>query len=290
MRKYDKANGNASGGTTVAPPPLQAGDKLTRDEFLRRWEQHPEIKFAELIGGVVYLPSPPKFRHSDSGAVTAPPPLHAGDNLTRAEFLRRWDQHPEIKYAELIGGIVYMPSPLSLEHGIADTDTGGWLWFYRTHTPGTQSGSNVTTMMREDETPQPDDFLRILPEYGGRSRNEGKYIGGSPELIAEVCVSSASYDLNQKLDLYEREGVLEYVAVLLREQEIRWHRRTSKGYKLLEPTRTGIWKSKVFPGLWLDGKAMLAGDAAQVLAVLQKGLQSPEHAAFVKKLAKRKKK
>ena len=35
-------------------PPLVAGDRLTRDEFLRRWAAHPEIKIAELLGGLVY--------------------------------------------------------------------------------------------------------------------------------------------------------------------------------------------------------------------------------------------
>lgn len=223
-------------------------------------------------------------------ALADPPTLQPGDHLTRAEFLRIWEQHPEIKFAELIGGIVYMPSPLTRQHGMADRHTSGWLWVYQAQTPGTEGGNNATTMMEGEQTPQPDDYLRILPEYGGRSRNQGKYVSGGPELLAEICASSASYDLHEKLDLYEREGVLEYVAILMREQEIRWHRLTAKGYKLLAPTKAGIWKSRVFPGLWLDGKAMLAGDAAQVLAVLQKGLQSPEHAAFVKKLAKKKKK
>ncbi|HEX7377041.1 MAG TPA: hypothetical protein VF278_08010 [Pirellulales bacterium] len=31
--------------------PLRAGDNLTRDEFLRRWQAAPSIKSAELIGG-----------------------------------------------------------------------------------------------------------------------------------------------------------------------------------------------------------------------------------------------
>lgn len=218
-----------------------------------------------------------------------PPPLQPGDNLTRAEFLRIWEQHPEIKFAELLGGVVYMPSPLTRQHGTTDNRAAGWLWVYHAHTPGTESGCNATTLMADDETPQPDDYLRILPEHGGQSGNEGKYVSGSPELIAEICVSSATYDLNQKLGLYERANVQEYLAILIQEQEIRWHRLTSKGYKLLAPAEKMIWKSKIFPGLWLDGKAMLDGDAAKVLAVLQKGLKSPEHAAFVRKLAKKKK-
>jgi Uma2 family endonuclease len=228
--------------------------------------------------------------NSYAGTAAEPPPLEPGDRLTRAEFLRRWEQHPEIKYAELIGGVVYMPSPLSRLHGATDYFAGGWLWVYQAHTPGTDGGSNVTTMMEGDETPQPDEFLRILPEYGGRSGNDGLYVCGGPELLTEISVSSASIDLNQKYDLYERMGVLEYVAILMYEREIRWHRLTAKGYTRVASTTDGIWKSKVFPGLWLDGNAMLAGDAAKVLAVLQKGLRSAEHTAFVKKLAKRKKK
>jgi hypothetical protein len=44
-------------------------------------------------------------------------PLVAGDKLTCAEFLKRWEASPAIKRTELIGGIVYMPSPLSIDHG-----------------------------------------------------------------------------------------------------------------------------------------------------------------------------
>jgi len=224
-----------------------------------------------------------------TATIDAAPPLQAGDKLTSDEFLRRWELHPEIKFAELIGGIVYMPSPLTRLHGVSDHLVSTWLCTYQAYTPGTESGGNVTTILGSDDTPQPDDYLRVLPEFGGQSRNEGKYVGGASELLVEVCVSSASYDLNQKLELYERAGVPEYLAVLIREQEIRWHRLNSKGYHLLRPIGS-IWKSKVFPGLWLDGHALLTRDSAKVLATLQQGLQSSEHAAFVKKLAKRKKK
>jgi hypothetical protein len=179
-----------------------------------------------------------------------------------------------------------MPSPLTRKHGIADNDVSGWLWLYHASTPGTEAGNNATTLLHDD-SPQPDDYLRVLPDHGGQSHNEGKYVGGAAELLVEVCVSSASYDLHQKLDLYEKAGVPEYLAILMEEQEIRWHRLGKKGYQLLRPS-DGIWKSRIFPGLWLDGKALLANDSAKVLATLQKGLQSPEHGAFVKKLAKRK--
>jgi Uma2 family endonuclease len=228
-------------------------------------------------------------RHFMEMALAIAPPLRAGDNLTRAEFLRRWQDSPEIKFAELLGGIVYMPSPLSRRHGVTDNLVSTWLGIYQINTPGTEAGSNVTNLMGEDDAPQPDDYLRILPKYGGQSRNQGKYVGGSPELIAEICASSASYDLHQKLEVYERSGVLEYVAILLHEKQIRWHRLTVEGYTVVPPIKQSLWKSAVFPGLWLDGKAMLAHNGAKVFTTLQRGLRSPEHAAFVKKLARKKK-
>lgn len=230
-----------------------------------------------------------RFNGSFGGSSTVAPPLRAGDMLTRAEFLRRWKQHPEIKYAELIGGIVYMPSPLTRKHGVTDNSAALWLATYRSYTPGTESGTNATTLMEGDAAPQPDEYLRILPECGGQSTNEGEYVGGSPELVSETCVSSASYDLNQKLDLFEEMGVLEVVAFLMHEQEVRWHCLGANGYERMTPIK-GTWKSKVFPGLWLDGNAMLANDGAKILATLNKGLRSAEHAAFVKKLARQAKK
>ncbi|HYV35438.1 MAG TPA: Uma2 family endonuclease [Gemmataceae bacterium] len=212
------------------------------------------------------------------------PPLTAGDRLTREDFLRTWEMHPEIKLAELIGGIVYMPSPLYADHGETDGDLGFWLGYYKTHTRGTIFGHNTTSFILED-APQPDDNLRILPEYGGGSWIEDRCLAGIPELFAEICRSAASYDLHQKMDLYEAAKIPEYLAVLLFEKEIRWHRLVDGVYQLMPPDADGIWRSQVFPGLWLDGAALLAGDTVRVLAKLQEGLASPEHQAFVEKLA-----
>jgi hypothetical protein len=52
----------------------------------------------------------------------------------------------------------------------------------------------------------------------------------------------------------------------------------------LKPNRNGVWKSRVFPGLWIDGPALLAHDAARLLATAQQGLATPEHAAFARRL------
>jgi Uma2 family endonuclease len=149
-------------------------------------------------------------------------------------------------------------------------------------------GLNTTCFILED-VPQPDVNLRILPEFGGSSRIEKGYLAGRPELLAEVCGSSAAYDLHQKFDLYEAAKIPEYVAILLHEREIRWHILVDNVYQRMPPDADKIWRSCVFPGLWLDGAALLAGDMARVLAKLDEGLRSPEHQAFVEKLAKARK-
>ncbi len=215
------------------------------------------------------------------------PPLVAGDKLTREEFLHRWEAHPEIKLAELIGGLVFMPSPVSVEHGETDSDVGAWLAVYKAGTPGTASGHNTTSFILDD-VPQPDVYLRILPECGGTSWVEDKYLHGIPELLTEVSSSSASYDLHLKLDLYESARIPEYLVVLLYEQEIRWHILVGDRYEQMPPDADGLWRSRVFPGLWLDGRSLLSGDLGQVLAQLQQGLQSPEHQRFVVELEDRK--
>jgi Uma2 family endonuclease len=192
------------------------------------------------------------------------PPLTAGDKLTREEFLRRWEAQPRIKLAELIGGIVYMPSPVSIEHGDMDRRIGTWLGVYQAATPGTESGHNATAFVLDDAL-QPDVNLRLLPEYGGGSWAENHYLHGVPELVAEVSVTSASYDLHAKYTLYESAGVPEYLIVLLFEREIRWHALTEGCYQPVSRDVDGLWRSRIFPGLWLDGQAMLAGDMQQVL-------------------------
>lgn len=214
------------------------------------------------------------------------PPLIAGDHLTRDEFERRYHAMPHVKKAELVEGKVYMPSPVSLEgHAVPHADFIGWLIHYRAYTPGVQAGDNGTLRLDLDNEPQPDAFLRIVPEFGGQSKTVGDYVEGAPELVAEIAASSASYDLHEKLNAYRRNGVREYVVWRVWDREIDWFTLRGGRYELAPSTGEGLFQSEVFPGLWLDAAAMLRGDMATVLAVLQQGLGSAEHAAFVQKMA-----
>lgn len=193
---------------------------------------------------------------------------------------------PELKRAELIGGVVYIPSPLSLDHGDMDISVCSWVNHYAAFTPGCRSSSNATCLMLED-SPQPDVHLRILPEFGGRTEVEENLASGAPEFVAEVCFSSAAYDLHQKLALYQEAGVDEYLAVVLHEGELRWHRLQGGEYQIMSPSEDGVYRSVVFPGLWLNGIALLANNMQQVLATLQQGLETEEHTAFCTELEQR---
>lgn len=214
------------------------------------------------------------------------PPLQMGDRLTRAEFERRYSAHPEIKKAELIEGIVYVPSPARhKQHGLPHFDAIGWLWFYRSATPGVEGSDNATLRLDFENEPQPDALLRLPPELGGRSTlSADDYLEGVPELIVEIAASSASYDMNQKKQVYARNGVPEYLVFLAYERRVVWYALREGVYVELEPDENGVLRSEIFPGLWLQPDALIEGDMAKVLAVLQQGLASPEHAAFVEQL------
>ncbi|MBM4070133.1 MAG: Uma2 family endonuclease [Planctomycetes bacterium] len=215
------------------------------------------------------------------------PPLAAGDNLTRDEFMRRWEAHPEIKRSELIGGVVYTSFPVSVEHADREGDVGGWLFVYKTATPGCATGHGSTTFFGDDVV-QADVNLRILREYGGKSWVEGSYLHGAPELFTEISRSSSAYDLHQKLEVYREAGVQEYVAFLLYERQVRWHILVNGEYELLQPDVAGVYRSRVFPGVWLDGPAFWAGDTQAVITRLHEGIATPEHQEFVARLASQK--
>ena len=139
------------------------------------------------------------------------PPLRAGDRLTRDDFLRRYEALPAVRHAELIEGVVYVSPPVSGDHAVPQFTFNGILFVYQWQTPGVEGGDNATVKLGGDNVPQPDAYLRLLPEYGGQSKPVDRFVEGAPELVAEVAASSASYDLHDKLNAYRRNGVQEYV-------------------------------------------------------------------------------
>ncbi len=213
------------------------------------------------------------------------PPLENGDHLDQKTFHERYEAMPETVRAELIGGIVFMASPLKRPHGRSHPRVLQWLLDYEDATPGTEAYDNATNILGPQSEPQPDACLLIATPSIGQTRDEDEYIVGAPELIVEIATSPHAIDLHRKRDDYQRAGVREYVVVVLRRPRVIWWALRNGTFAELPLGADGIFRSEVFPGLWLDPAALLRLDRAGVRAVLQQGLATPEHAAFVARLA-----
>jgi Uma2 family endonuclease len=109
------------------------------------------------------------------------PQLHSGDRLSRDEFHRAYSQAPKSFHAELIGGVVYVASPVGEDHAFYQSLLVMILASYATKTPGVRSGDNATLILGDDTEPQPDVLLRIEENYGGSARkNADGYVEGPP--------------------------------------------------------------------------------------------------------------
>jgi hypothetical protein len=106
-------------------------------------------------------------------------------------------------------------------------------------------------------------------------------------LIAEIAVSSRAIDLHAKRDAYKDAGVVEYLVVSVESRELFWFHFPDD--IRLSPDRKGVIRSKVFPGLWVHAQALLDLDSAKLREVIELGIASRAHAAFVRKLDRQRK-
>lgn len=211
------------------------------------------------------------------------PPLENGDRLTRHEFERRYAAMPNLKKAELIEGVVYVPAALRFRsHGQPHADLMIWLGMYKIVTPKVELGDNPTVRLDLDNAPQPDAVLMI--DGGQADISTDDYIEGAPELVVEVAASSVTYDLYDKKRAYRRNGIREYLVWRVYDREFDWFCLEAGEYIKLEADEQGVIRSSVFPGLWLAVSSLLSGEMEQVLAVLQQGLNSAEYQEFIQHL------
>jgi Uma2 family endonuclease len=196
---------------------------------------------------------------------------------------------PHVKKAELVEGVVYMPSPVHLRahaqpHGVITT----WLGVYCAGTPGVMLADNATIRLDAENEVQPDALLRLEERLGGRSRvSEDDYLEGAPELVVEIVGTSAAYDLHDKLRAYRRNGVQEYLVWQVYDRRVDWFRLQEGEYVPLVPDHEGILQSVIFPGLRLHLGFLLDGNVSRVLDELRNGLAAADHAAFVTRLSTR---
>jgi Uma2 family endonuclease len=215
------------------------------------------------------------------------PPLENGDHLTRDEFERRCQTMLHIKKAELIDGVVYIPSPVrATSHANPHAAVITWLGLYWSQAPIVAVADNATIRLDLESEPQPDAALYLLPDHGGQVQiTKDDYIAGGPELVVEIAASSVSIDLHRKLQIYLRNNVREYIVWRVEDVAIDWFVARNGQYELL-PMQDGLYRSEIFPGLWLDPAALMTLNLARVIQVVQAGCATPEHAAFLAAHAK----
>ena len=229
------------------------------------------------------VPAASSVAEHDNAGTSA---LRSGDRLARSEFERRYALRPDLEKAELVEGIVRMPSPVSLAHSGPHAMIQGVLLVYSAFTPGVRCEDNATVRLDPDNEPQPDVLLRIEPGAGGQSRvSDDDYVEGAPELVVEIAASSTSIDLHDKLRAYRRNGVREYVVWRTQERRVDWLELVDGDYRSLAIDAEGVGRSRVFPGLRLAVAALLNGSAAEAIEAANRGIGSPEHRRFVARLA-----
>lgn len=211
-----------------------------------------------------------------------PPTLQNGDNLSLAEFKYLYANSPQIRRAELLEGVVHVPSPVYVPHASAQGDINGLLYTYQSQTPGTIYLGEQSIELDSDNYVQPDAILFV---EGSVTIADGLLIG-APTLVVEVAVSTRAHDLGVKKHIYRRNRVQEYLVLAAFEQEIYWFQYEGGEFQPLLADAAGIYRSRAFPGLWLNAPAFWRRETRAVLATLQQGLATAEHAGFVAGLAR----
>jgi Uma2 family endonuclease len=175
--------------------------------------------------------------------------LENGDRMTREEFHRRYEAMPHLSKAELIEGVVHIPSPVRYRRrGAPQFNMIWWLGCYVAVTPGVEGGDNATLKLDLMKEPQPDAFLIVTPECGGQVRlDQDDYIVGAPELVGEVSASSVSIDLHDKLAAYRRNQVKEFMVWRVLDKVIDWFVLRNDRYERVQPAADGFSRAKRYP-------------------------------------------
>ena len=210
------------------------------------------------------------------------PGLWDGAKMDRETFHHRYGQTPPGFRAELVEGQVrvWRPSDGTKAHGRTLSAASAWLAEYSFRTPDVRALTRVTVILGEGSEPEPDAVLRR--QTAEEDAAEGDYVVGPPDLVVEVADTTCAHDFGPKRRDYERHGVSEYLIVDVSRERTCWYvRDASEIFVRQPPGDDGLLKSRVFPGLWLDPAGFFADDDDAVGDALDRGLASPEHAAFV---------
>ncbi|HZQ08770.1 MAG TPA: Uma2 family endonuclease [Anaerolineae bacterium] len=132
--------------------------------------------------------------------------VEVAERMTAEEF---WRDASETHKAELIDGVMIMPSPASRIH----ENLFGFLYsllrvFVEEHSLGVVLGSRTAVELAIDQVYEPD-ILFIRQERSAINQEKGVF--GAPDFVIEILsMSTAQHDRGTKLKAYERAGVREY--------------------------------------------------------------------------------
>jgi Uma2 family endonuclease len=74
------------------------------------------------------------------------------------------------------------------------------------------------------------------PTAGGSGQiDEEGYIDGAPDLVAEVAASTTSFDLRDKLQAYQRNGVRECIVLRVLTRAVDWYVLSNESFEKLSP-------------------------------------------------------
>ena len=132
--------------------------------------------------------------------------------------------------------------------------------------------ANSTSILGPRSEVQPDSALLIDPDFGGRTRNNpGFYTVEAPELVVEISDSTLQVDLNAKKQAYEEAGALEYIVFDIPKRKFHWFALRDGKFEPLAIGPDGLYRSRAFPGLWVDEAAHVQNDGRAVMAVSRRG-------------------
>ena len=196
--------------------------------------------------------------------------MENGDMLTLTEFPRSYEEDHDIKKAELIEGVANLHYRIALDHSQQSRSMQNWIGTFAIE-HDLEFYTNATLLLDTENSFHPDAMLCSKPRKGGRVwLNKKGYHCGAPELVVEVAASTASIDLRDKLRVYRRTGVSEYIVWRTQDREVDWFVLEEGQYVRQTAGRDHHLRSRIFPKLVLDVKALLTLDGAKLIAGLKR--------------------
>ena len=132
------------------------GEPPGEPHFERRLGRSLALPYSSLSTRIGHAPQVTTMSTVKRAKRTTLPPLEAGQRLDQPTFHERYEAMPPSTRAELVGGVVYMPSPMRYEHGDIGGDVAVWAGLYNRSTKGLRGGNDSTVILDEIGETQPD--------------------------------------------------------------------------------------------------------------------------------------